>query len=134
MGSKGKNSKLRPWEEEDGRRKEAKRGPGIPEKTGIKSRVHSKPAGKGQEYLDMYMMLKEKERIENYGNTLSKHYETVEKNWKDLKEKLIKQEENLPKVPKGGLEETDELNRGKSSKILSKTKTPKNMKKMDWNY
>lgn len=134
MGSEGKNSGLRPWEDEEGRRKEAKRGASIPEKTGIKSKVHSKPPVKGQEYLDMYMMLKEKKRMENYGDTLSKHCETVAENWKDLKGEIIKQEKNLPEVPKGGLDETDELNREKSSKILSKTKTPKNMKKMDWNY
>ncbi|MBC8284920.1 MAG: hypothetical protein H8E32_13975 [Nitrospinae bacterium] len=129
--SKKKLKNLRPWEKEAGRKRQGKIGPSIPEKTGIKSRVHSKPQVRGQEYLDMYMLLKEKERLENYGETLTKRSEQVVNDWVNLKVKILKDEKDLPKVAEGGMDK-DAKKENKSRK--QQYKKMKNMKTLDWNY
>jgi len=130
MKREDEDYKFVPWEKEESKRKPA-RGDGIPPLTSIKSRVHSKPKSEDQEYLDMYIMLKDKERLETYGKTLSKQHENVAESWKGTKKELLRRERKLPEIPKGGLENEEE----KTNKMFRKTKkTPGNMKKLDWNY
>jgi len=129
MKTENEDNKFVPWEEE-GKRK-PQRGDGVPPLTSIKSRVHSKPKSEDQEYLDMYIMLREKERLEKYGKTLSKQHENVAESWKGTKRELLRREKELPKMPKGGLENEGEKT---NKKFRKKKKTPGNMKKLDWNY
>lgn len=131
MDSKDKNKDLFPWESEEGRRKKPERGDSIPSNTSMKSRVHSKPKISGQEYLDVYIMLKEKDRIEKYGKTLGKRLGNISDGWRDVKKIIVDQEQNLPKVPRGGLEDVESLS---AKKTKQTKKTPRNIKKVDWNY
>ena len=122
--------KFFPWEEEEERKKKPERGDSIPPNTSITSRVHSKPKVAGQEYLDMYIRTKEKERTEKYGQTLGKQQKKISGDWRKMKKELVKSEEKLPKIPKGGIEESEKVN----PKVKQGKKTPGHMKKMDWNY
>ena len=120
-----------PWENEEGRKKKSERGDSIPPNTSISSKLHSKPKNAGQEYLDMYIMSKEKERIEKYGQVLGKQQKNVANTWERVKEELLKTENILPKVPKGGIEKPEEeLNTG----VKQKAKIPGHMSKLDWKY
>ena len=123
--------KFFPWENEEGRKKKPDRGDSIPPKTSISSKVHSKPKIVGQEYLDMYIMSKEKERIEKYGQVLGKQQKNVANTWGRVKKELLKTENILPKISKAGLDKSKD-----DSEIENKknTKAPKHMKGMDWNY
>lgn len=123
--------KFFPWENEEGRKKKPERGDSIPPNTSVKSRLRSKPKVEGQEYLDMYIMTKEKERKEKYGQTLGKQQKNIGIVWEKIKKELVKTEKELPKVPKGGIEEPEEeLNTG----VKQKAKIPGHMSKLDWKY
>ena len=123
--------KFFPWEEEEGRRRKPSRGDSIPPKTNIQSRVHSKPKTEGQEYLNMFIRTKEKERTEKYGEILGKRQKNISETWRDVKKDLLQKEKKLPSVPKGGVEESEE-------EAHTRTKQAKkphgHMKKMDWSY
>ncbi len=126
----GKDKDFLPWEQEEERKRKPKRGDSIPPKTNISSRVHSKPKTEGQEYLDMYIRTREKERLENYGEILGKRQKSVSESWKDTKRGMKQIEKKLPKLPKGGIEESEEM----ETEAKQRKKTPGHMKKMDWNY
>jgi len=128
--SKKEISEYFPWEGEDGRKKKAKRGDSIPPRTNIQSRVHSKPKTDGQDYLDLFIRAKEKERTERYGEILGKQMKEVSDSWRDIKNDMIQREKELPKIPKGGLEESEEM----PPRVTRGKKVPGHMKKMDWNY
>jgi len=128
---KKERHKFLPWEDEAGRKKKAKRGDSIPPKTNIQSRVHSKPRTEGQDYLDMYIRSKEKERTERYGEILGEQLKDVSNTWRDTKKDMLQKENEMPKVPKGGVEESDEE---KDTETKQNKKTPGHMKKIDWSY
>jgi len=123
--------KFFPWEDEEGRKRKPERGDSIPPNTSITSRVRSKPKIAGQEYLDIYIMTKLKDRAEKYGQTLGKQQKKVSEEWRKTKKEIVRREKELPKVPKGGMEESEE-ELGTVAK--QKKKIPGHMKKMDWNY
>jgi len=129
MKYKNKKDEFVPWEEEAGKG-EAEKPEGIPSITSIKSRVHSKTKSKDQEYLDMYILLREKERLEKYGKTLSKQHRNVAESWRDIKMELLRKEKALPEMSKGEVKEE-----AITGKKLNKTKkTLGNIKTLDWNY
>jgi len=125
------DDKLFPWEDEEGRKCKTERGDSIPPNTGISSRIHSKPKVAGQEYLDMYIMSKEKERIEKYGGTLGKQQKNIAKTWKRVKKELLITENILPKISKAGLDKSKDDSEIKNKQNI---KIPKHIKGMDWNY
>lgn len=127
----GEEKDFLPWEREEGRKRKAQRGDSIPPKTNIQSRVHSKPKTEGQEYLDMYIRSREKERLEKYGGILGKRQKNISVGWKDVKKEMKRIEKNLPKVSKGGTEELDEE---ADTKAKQKKRPPGHMKKVDWSY
>ncbi|MFZ6016267.1 MAG: hypothetical protein ACOYU0_01375 [Nitrospirota bacterium] len=127
---KKERGKFAPWVDEEVRKKKPSRGDSIPPKTNIQCRVYSKPKTEGQEYLDIYIKTKEKERAERYGEILGKQLKKVSDSWRDIKKDLLQKEKELPKVPKGGIEESDE----ETNKDVKQMKTPGHMKKMDWTY
>ncbi|MBU4483734.1 MAG: hypothetical protein KKG62_06475 [Actinobacteria bacterium] len=128
---KKERDKFFPWQEEEGRKKKPGRGDSIPPKTNIQSRVHSKPKTDGQEYLDIYIRAKEKDRAERYGEIVGKQLKEVSDTWRDIKKDLLRRERELPQVPKGGVEESEKRT---DTEAKQSKKTPKHMKKMDWNY
>ena len=121
-GFKKSDDNLFPWEEE-GQKREAQSIEGIPSNTNISSKVHSKPNSKGQEYLDMYIMNKEQERLEKYGHIIGKQQKNVASSWGKVKKRMNEAEIKIKKS-KDGLEIENKEN----------TKAPKHMKGMDWNY
>jgi hypothetical protein len=61
MKHKTEINRYAPWEEEEDTKKKPERGGSIPAQTSQKSRVRSKPKTEDQEFLDMYIMAREKE-------------------------------------------------------------------------
>lgn len=130
-GFKEKAHELFPWEEEEKKRK-PERMDSIPPGTSLKAKVRSKPAIAGQEYLDLYLMVKEKERLEKFGKVMGKIQLGISKSWKDVREAVIKGEKNLPSV-----EEVQGI-KGEAKKASEEEKPkremPKKMKKVDWHF
>ena len=130
-GFKEKAHELFPWEDEKKKRK-PERMDSIPPSTSLKAKVRSKPAIAGQEYLDLYLMVKEKERLEKFGKVMGKIQLGISKSWRDVREAVIKGEKNLPSV-----EEVQGI-KGEAKKApeeeKSKKKMPKKMKKVDWHF
>jgi len=126
-----RESEFLPWEDEEGRKKKPERGDSIPPNTSAKSRLRSKPKGDGQEYLDMYILSKQKERVEKYGTSLAKQQKNVATEWKGVKKELVQTEIELPRIPRGGMEESEEE---PDTEAKQKKKIPGHMKKMDWDY
>lgn len=135
---KDKLDQLFPWEEEKKRRKPERMG-SIPESTALKSKLHSKPKVEGQEYLDIYLMLKEKERTEKYGQTLGNIQFQTGKQWRDMKKALKKAKEDLPSLEKvQGIKRDESIEcQGKTSETENKEagkKLPRNVKTTKWSY
>lgn len=135
---KDKLDQLFPWEEEKKRRKPERMG-SIPANTALKSKVHSKPKIEGQEYLDIYLMLKEKERTEKYGQTLGNIQFQTGKQWRDMKKALKKAKEDLPSLEKvQGIKRDESIEcQGKTSETENKEagkKLPRNVKTTKWSY
>ncbi|MDA2926047.1 hypothetical protein MYX78_02245 [Acidobacteria bacterium AH-259-G07] len=122
---------FKPWEREEERKRKPSRGDSIPPKTSQTARLRSKPKIAGQEYLDLYLLMKQKERAEKYGDTLYKRQGGVSDEWKDMKKELYKMEKQLPEVPKGG---TDDEEGETKSKRKKPKKLPRYMKGIDWDY
>jgi len=97
-----KEEGLFPWEEEA--KKKSKRIACLPEKTNLKSKVHSKPKVDGQEYLDVYLMMKEKERLERCGRATGSMQRQTAKNWIDMNKKIAEAEKTLSRIEGTGLE------------------------------
>lgn len=91
MGLKGAD--LFPWEKEE--KKKPQRMDSIPRRTSLTAKVRSKPKIEGQEYLEMYLMIKEKERLEKYGEVLGKNQMQTADNWREMKQHIAKGEEAL---------------------------------------
>lgn len=135
---KKKLDQLFPWEEEKKKRKPERMG-SIPPQTSLKSKVHSKPRIPGQEYLELYLMIKEKERLEKFGKTLGNIQHQTGKQWRDMKKVVKKAEEDLPSVDEvmGIVGEEPIEYQGKSSekeKKESEKKMPSTIKSTKWSY
>ena len=135
---KDKLDQLFPWEEEKKRKKPERMG-SIPDNTSLKSKVHSKPKIEGQEYLDLYLMLKEKERMEKFGKTIGNIQYQTGKQWRDMKKTLKKAREDLPSLEKvQGIKGEESIEyEGKASgneNKEAKEKLPRNIKTTKWSY
>lgn len=134
MGRRGswkkKAEEFFPWEEEKKKRK-PERGDSIPPKTSLRAKLRSKPKIAGQEYLDMYLMMKEKERWEKFGKALAKSQERAADTWRDMRKELKKTKAQLPEYPEGVMIEHPE---GKEKEKEESKKLPRNVKTVDWNY
>ncbi len=133
-GFKEKVDELFPWEEEK-KKRQPQQMDSIPPNTNLKSKIHSKPKIQGQEYLDLYMMMKEKARLKRYGETLAKIQLETGKQWKDTKKTLKKIEKDLPSIEEiqGVVDKQQEISQEKGGKG-NKKRTPSNLKTMDWSY
>jgi len=108
-------------------KKEFQRTGNLPEKTNLKSKVRSKPKVEGQEYLDLYLMKKEKERLAKIGQVIGRIQRQTAKSWREV-------EEETAKIKKSMLsEETEIESKGKVEKV--RKRTPENqMKTMVLDY
>lgn len=129
-GMKEKAKELFPWEDEKKKRK-PDRMDSIPPGTSLKAKVKSKPPIPGQEYLDLYLMMKEKERLEKFGKTMGKTSFEIAKGWREVRKAVNEAEKYLPSVNEmQGIDEeapTEEPEKGMPRKI-------KNMKKIEWSF
>ena len=133
---KDKLVQLFPWEEEKKKRKPERMG-SIPPQTSLKSKVHSKPRIAGQEYLELYLMIKEKERLEKFGKTLGNIQHQTGKQWRDMKKVVKKAERDLPSVDEvmGVIGEEPIKFQGKNSENKeAEKKMPKNVRTTKWSY
>lgn len=134
-GFKEKVDQLFPWEEEK-KKRQPQRMDSIPPGTSLKAKVKSKPPIAGQEYLDLYLMIKEKARLEKLGETIAKMQLQTGNQWKDMKKTLKRAEKTLPSPDEiqGIIEDKEqEASQEKGGKI-NKKRMPSSLKKVDWSY
>ena len=132
MGWKKKTEEFFPWEDEDKKRK-PERGDSIPPQTSLRAKVRSKPKIAGQEYLDLYLMVKEKERWEKFGKSLVKSQERAGDSWRDMRKEIIKTKAQLPEHPEGVMKDQPEAKALVKEEEESK-KLPRGVKTVNWNY
>ncbi len=121
-----------PWEDEI-KKKKPERMDSIPPKTSLRAKIRSKPKIPGQEYLDMYLLMKEKERWEKYGITLAKVQDRAGGTWRDMRKELIKAKKTLPEHPEGVMRNEPEAKALVKAEEDSK-KLPRGMKVVDFSY
>ena len=133
-GFKEKVDQLFPWEEEK-KKRQPQRMDSIPPGTSLKAKVKSKPPIAGQEYLELYLMIKEKARLEKFGDTIAKIQLQTGNQWKDMKKTLRKAEKTLPSVDEiqGIMDKKQKVSQGKDEKI-KKRRMPSSLKTVDWSY
>jgi len=90
------------WEEEA--KKKSKRIGNLPEKTNLKCKARSKPNVEGQEYLNLYLMMKEKERLETFGQVTGRMHRQTAKSWREVKKEMAKAEKTLSPVEGTGVQ------------------------------
>ncbi len=131
MKPKDEISQYEPWKQEKQGKKKSERGGGIPPQTGQKSRIRSRPRSGDQEYLDLYIMAREKDRMEKYGKTLGRRQRDVASSWKEI---ISLMDQLRKKLPENNEEWIKEIVSEKKEAEIGKRKNPGNMKKMDWEY
>jgi len=104
----------------------------------LRSKIRSRPKTVGQEYLDMYLMLKEKERWEKFGKSLVKSQERAGDTWREMRKEIIKTKAQLPEHPEGELKHPEgELKHPeevKEKEVKESKRLPRSVKTIDWNY
>ncbi len=127
---KEKADKMFPWEDERKKRKPG-RMDSIPARTSVKAKVRSKTPIPGQEYLDLYLKIKEKERLEKFGRVMGKIQLETSDRWRDTKKDIRKSEMDLPSASEvQGITEE-----GPARQETSKGAAfPKRMKKVQWDF
>ena len=123
---KDKDKELFPWENQKQEGK-AQRATGIPPRTSLRAKIRSKPKGAGQEYLDMYLLTKEKDRLEKYGKSLAKSQEITADSWREMDEEMKKMDASLPEQAQG-----DKAQKSKRKKAPEKL--PRDLKTINWTY
>ena len=109
---------LFPWDEEDIQRPPTIRS--IPASTSLKAKIRSKPPVQGQKYLELYLMLKEKERWVKYGEITRRKQKETAKSWrhavKEIEEKAAAVEREIGKILPGEEAESKEVKKGPRGK------------------
>lgn len=132
MKSKNALDEYAPWELEGKEPKKGEKKRSIPAKSSQKSRVRSKPKTRDQDYLDLYLMAREKERLESYGRTLGERQKAIAQTWKEVKSTMFNKKKELPLINKEGIE--DFLKAKNEKKKKKKKKKQGNLQTIDWNY
>lgn len=130
MKSKKEICEYAPWELESNEKKR-------PHKKGIppsnqKASLHSKPKSKDHSHLEMYILAREKERLERYGSTLGRRVKSIASTWKEVKSRMYDLHKSSTKVDKEGIKELIKSEKAKKNAI--KKKAEEYMQKIDWNY
>ncbi len=130
MKSENEISEFAPWElENKGKHKQKRRG--IPPNS-ERLQLYSKPKSKDHCHLEMYILAREKERLERYGSTLGRRVKSIAATWKETKARMYDLQKNSAKVGKKGIEEL--LKEKNEKKDEKKKKINGNMQKVDWEY
>ena len=123
-------SRYAPWEREGKAKKREAKKRGIPLHTSQKVQVKSKPKTADQEFLELYSMAREKERLEKYGKTLGERQRAVAIRWKEVKSNIYHTIRKRPSTTEDGIEES--LTNKQKKKI--KKKKSGNIQSIDWDY
>lgn len=92
-------------------------------KTASKIKIHSKPKTPGQEYLDMYLAIKDKERLERYKETLERSHGGADEQLKEVQKELEKLGKIVGKFSEEDIEEMQwQLEKRKLEKSLDREK------------
>lgn len=121
-----------PWEQEDKEKGRREKKRGIPPKTSQKSRVRAKPKTGDQDFLELYLMAREKRRLEGYGKTLGARQKAIAQTWKEVKSTMYGMQRSIPLANKEGIEEV--LGAEKEKKRKKGERRHGNIQKMDWEY
>ena len=119
-----------PWELETKKSTDAKKRSIPPNNE--KSRLFSRPKSKDHCHLEMYILAREKERLEKYGSTLGRRVKTISSTWKDVKFRMHDLHKTTSSVGTEGIEEM--ITRDKDRKEIKKKKDSGGVKKVDWDY
>lgn len=57
-------------------------------KTSQKAKIPSKSRGGGQEYLDLYLTIKERERLKSYNSVIGKSMKQIQANLQEIERKI----------------------------------------------
>lgn len=129
MGAdKPKHEELYPWEEEGN--KETKRVGSLPERTNIKSKVHSKPKTQGQEYLDLYLSYKEKDRLERFGDVMKRLQQQTAENWRGIRNDIRRVQRAVPREDA----ESSDTRAANESRTLKNAGPKHPLKSQVWDY
>lgn len=131
MRSKDEISQYAPWVLEKKEKKEREKRRSIPAKTNQKSKLRSKSKSRDHDYLDLYLMAREKERLEGYGRTLGERQKAIATTWKEVKSAMRNMLRELPPINEQGIEEFLEDEEKKKEK---KNKKRGKIQKIDWDY
>jgi len=127
MEKKDEKNTFAPWEEEKNYKSRGiKRSiPPSNQKTYLTTKTNSKD----HEHLEMYILSREKERLENYGSTLGRRVKSIADSWKRAKARMYELQKEGAKVNNEGIEELAE-----SKKKEKKESIKGNIQKKEWNY
>ncbi len=129
MKSEKEINKFAPWEVEH-KGKDWQKRRGIPPNS-ERLQLYSKPKSKDHCHLELYILAREKERLERYGSTLGRRVKSIAATWKETKARMYDLQRNSARVGKEGIEE---LLKEKNEKKDEKKKNKGNMQKVDWEY
>ena len=129
MESKKETSEYAPWEIEKKEKQNKRRG--IPP-SNERMHLHSKTKSKDHSHLEMYILAREKERLEKYGSTLGRRVKTIATMWKEAKARMHDLQNSSAKISKEGIDELIEEKKEKRDK--TKKETQGNVQKVDWKY
>ncbi|MBS3819582.1 hypothetical protein KGY73_08785 [bacterium] len=124
-----------PWEKEkDFKSRGVKKS--IPPKN-QKARLSSKPKPKDHEHLEMYILSREKERLEKYGSTLGRRVKSIADSWKKSKFRMYELQKEGARVGIEGIEEVVKTDNSPTNNTKKKQKQEgkkRNVQKKEWNY
>jgi hypothetical protein len=112
-----KKEGLFPWKEES--KRQFKGIGNLPQKTNLKCKVRSKPKVGGQEYLDLYLMTKEKERLEKIGQVIGRIQRQTAKSWREVEKETAKVKKTVLSAGETGTEAKRKVEK-------TRKKTPQN--------
>jgi hypothetical protein len=131
MKSKNVTAEYAPWELE---KKESEKRPerkGMPVQN-RRANLHSKPKLKDQDFLEMYILSREKERLEKYGRTLGRRVKFIASAWRDAKVRMYQLNKTSAQVNEEGIE--DLIMSEQEKKNSNTIKKQGNTTKIDWHY
>jgi len=89
-----------PWSQESNKKN---KGIGcLPEKTNPSCKARSKPKVEGQEHLEIYLMLKEKERLEKLGEVAERMHRQTARSWRQVQKEIARAEKKVSSPQKSG--------------------------------
>jgi len=91
---------LLPWQQES--KKESKEISCLPEKSSLSRKVHSKPKVEGQEHLEIYLMLKEKQRLMRMGEVAARMQRQTVRRWRQVQKEIAQTEKKVFSPQKSG--------------------------------